>query len=75
MRALVTQNRDRGPFWVKTRPGRAIGICSHVRYATNSDDQLPNCDPSLRANRRHSVPASVAAPLRCQLGQQCIGFL
>jgi hypothetical protein len=26
--------------WVKRGPGRAISICSHVRYATKSDDRL-----------------------------------
>ena len=31
------------------RPGRAISISNHVRYATKSDDRLSNCDPSLRA--------------------------
>jgi hypothetical protein len=30
----------------QTRPGRAISISSHVRYATKSDDRLLNCDPS-----------------------------
>jgi hypothetical protein len=34
----------------QTRPGRAISICSHVRYATKSDDRLLNCDPSRRAD-------------------------
>ena len=47
----------------QTRPGRAIGICSHVRYATNSDDQLPNCDPSLRAKGGHHVLVSNALEL------------
>ena len=32
------------------RPGRAISISNHVRYATKSDDRQSNRDPSLRAS-------------------------
>ena len=47
----------------------------NVRFAPKATELLRRREMTQRANRRHSVRASVAALLRCQLGQQCIGFL
>jgi hypothetical protein len=38
--------------WGQARQGRAISICSHVRYDTKSDNRLLNCDPSRGANSK-----------------------
>jgi len=44
--ALIAIQALRRAALGQTRPARAISICSHVRYATKSDDRLLNCDPS-----------------------------
>ena len=61
------------------RPGRAISISNHVRYATKRDDRLSNCDPSLWARKRlmhrNVIRAKREAALPGGLSEETIGCL
>ena len=37
-------------------PLSTSSLADYPIYATKSDDRLSNCDPSLRANKRHLAP-------------------
>jgi len=68
------QRRSRRPESASghARPGRAISISNHVRYATKSDDRLSNCDPSLRAKGGHSRSLLITFRWRAVLATLCL---